>query len=164
MSGSDPGRICLALARLARLFTRPRPLVTRFTRAHAWVLRRSGGRIRRSFLFAGGMPVLSITTTGTRSGLPRSTVIAYMRDGDRFVITAANLGQERPPAWFFNLMAHPDAEVEVDGKRIAVRARRTAGAEGAELWGRWLERLPATETFRVISGREIPVIVLESRE
>jgi deazaflavin-dependent oxidoreductase (nitroreductase family) len=151
----------LALARLARLFTRPRALVTRFTRAHAWLLRRSGGRIRRSFLFAGGMPVLSITTTGRRSGEQRSTVIAYMRDGERFVVTAANLGQERPPAWFLNLTANPDAEIEVDGDRLAVRARRAEGQDAAALWKRWLELLPATEAFREISGRDIPVVVLE---
>jgi deazaflavin-dependent oxidoreductase (nitroreductase family) len=156
-----PSCLQTGLARFARLFTRPRPLVTRFTRAHAWAVRKSGGRIRRSTLLAGGMPVMSITTTGRRSGEPRSTVIAYMRDGDRIVVTAANLGNERPPAWYFNLIADPRAEVELEGERTPVVARRAAGAEAVELWSRWLELLPGAAAFQAIAGREIPVLVLE---
>jgi len=149
------------LARLVRLLTRPRPLVTRFTRFHALALRASGGRIRRSRLLAGGMPVLSITTTGRRSGDPRSTVIAYMRTGGGLVVTAANLGNEKPPAWYLNLLADPNAEVEVDGRRSPVRARVTADEEADALWAQWLELLPAAEDFQTIAGRRIPVVVLE---
>jgi F420H(2)-dependent quinone reductase len=149
------------LARLARLFTRPRPLVTRFTRLQAWVLRHSGGRIRRSFLFAGGQPVLSLTTTGRRSGRVRSTAVAYMRVGDDYVVTAANLGSERDPAWLLNLSADPAVVIEVGGERIAVVARRAGGDEARRLWDLWTERLPAAQTFQGISGRDIPVVVLE---
>jgi F420H(2)-dependent quinone reductase len=151
------------LARMARLLTRPRPLVTRFTRLQAWVLRHSGGRIKRSFLFAGGQPVLSLTTTGRRSGRARSTAVAYMRLGDDYLVTAANLGSERDPAWVLNLVADPRAEIEVEGTRIAVLARVASGEEASQLWQRWTARLPAAETFRVIAGREIPVVVLERR-
>ena len=149
------------LARLVRLLTRPRPLVTRFTRLHALALRASGGRIRRSRLLAGGMPVLSITTTGRRSGEPRSTVIAYMQTGGGLVVTAANLGNEKAPAWYLNLLADPNAEVEVDGRRSPVRARVTADEEADALWAQWLELLPAAEDFQTIAGRRIPVVVLE---
>jgi len=107
------------------------------------------------------MPVLSITTTGRRSGQRHSTVVAYMRDEHRLVVTAANLGHERPPAWFLNLMALPNAEVELEGRRLPVTARRAKGHEAAELWRRWLELLPAADAFRAIAGREIPVVVLE---
>jgi deazaflavin-dependent oxidoreductase (nitroreductase family) len=153
--------VSAALARLLRLLTRPRPLVTRFTRLHAWVLRASRGRIRRSLVLGGGQPVLSLTTTGRHSGRVRSTVIAYMRvDGD-YVVTAANLGSERDPAWFLTLMADPHAQIEVYGRPTAVVARRATGDEARRLWKRWIERLPAAETFRGIAGREIPVIILE---
>ena len=158
-----PGCVQTSLARSARMLTRPRPLVTRFTRAHAWLLRRSRGRIRRSTVLAGGMPVLSITTSGRRTGKRHSTVVAYMRDEDRLVVTAANLGHERPPAWFLNLMALPNAEVELEGRRIQVIARRAKGHEAAELWRRWLELLPGADAFRAIADREIPIVVLEPR-
>lgn len=107
------------------------------------------------------MPVLSITTTGRRSGMPRSTVIAYMRSGHRYVVTAANLGNERPPLWFTNLLSCPRAEIELEGRRLAVSARVAEGVQAAELWDRWLELLPGTEAFQTIAGRRIPVVVLE---
>jgi deazaflavin-dependent oxidoreductase (nitroreductase family) len=149
------------MARMVRLLTRPRPIFTAFTRLHARVLRLSRGRIRRSVLLAGGQPVLSLTTTGRRSGQSRSTVVAYMRDGGAYVVTAVTLGSERDPAWFLNLDADPQAEIDVEGKRIAVVARRAMGSERQRLWDLWLERLPATEAFSEIAGREIPVLVLE---
>jgi deazaflavin-dependent oxidoreductase (nitroreductase family) len=156
-------RLRTTLARLARVLTRSRPVVTRFTRAHAWALRASRGRIRSSVVLGAGQPVLSLTTTGRRSGRTRSTVVAYMDHGDSYIVTAANLGSERDPAWLLNLMSHPHAVVVVDGRRRAVVARRAIGAEARQLWARWIERLPAADAFREIAGREIPVVVLEPR-
>jgi deazaflavin-dependent oxidoreductase (nitroreductase family) len=86
-----------------------------------------------------------------------------MQRGDAYVVTAANLGSERDPAWLGNLTSHPRAEVVVDGRRRAVVARRATGDEAERLWQLWVERLPAAETFREIAGREIPVVVLEPR-
>ena len=149
------------VARLIRLVSRVRPLQTRVSRAQAWVIERSRGRHRRSIVFGGGQPVLSLTTTGRRSGARRSTTVAYLRDGANLVVTGVNLGNERPPAWVLNLDANPSAEVFVEGERRAVRARRAAGAERDRLWTAWVHRLPATETFQRIAGREIPVVVLE---
>ena len=153
----------MMLTRLARLFTRPRALTTRFTRLHAAILRLSRGRIRRSVVLAGGQPVLSLTTTGRRSGRTRSTTVAYLRDGDALVVTGVNLGNERDPSWCRNLEAQPEATVVVAGERRPVRARRARGEEAERLWRLWIERVPATESFRRISGREIPVFVLEPR-
>lgn len=155
------GCLATALARTVRLLTRPRPIFTAFTRLHARVLRLSRGRIRRSVLLAGGQPVLSLSTIGRRSGQSRSTVVAYMRDGGAYVVTAVTLGSERDPAWFLNLDADPRGEIDVEGSRIAVVARRAKGSERQHLWDLWLERLPATEAFSEIAGREIPVLVLE---
>jgi deazaflavin-dependent oxidoreductase (nitroreductase family) len=158
-----PSRRALLAARVARLATRVRPLQAGFTRLHARLLRLSRGRWRRSILLAGGQTVLALTTTGRRSGRRRSTPVAYFRDGETYVITAANLGDETPPNWFFNLLANPDAEVEVGGRRLPVRARRAEGEEASRLWAQWVRRLPAAEASRQISGREIPVVVLEPR-
>jgi deazaflavin-dependent oxidoreductase (nitroreductase family) len=84
-----------------------------------------------------------------------------MRVGDAYVVTAGNLGSERDPDWFLNLMARPRAQIEVDGRRTAVSARRATGEEARQLWERWTDEIPAAETFRGIAGREIPVVVLE---
>jgi F420H(2)-dependent quinone reductase len=149
------------LARIARLAGRPRWLATRVSRLHAAVLRRSGGRIRRSWAFALGQPVMSLTTTGRRSGQPRSTAVAYFREGDALVTTAANLGNVRDPAWALNLDANPEAAVTVNGELRRVRARRASGEERERLWARWVELQPPARGVAAIAGREIPVFVLE---
>jgi deazaflavin-dependent oxidoreductase (nitroreductase family) len=135
-------------------------VTTRITRLHAWILRHTGGRLRRSRLFALGQPVASLTTTGRRSGLPRSTVVAYFEDGDDLIVAAANLGNERDPAWSRNLEGNPAATVVAAGRRFEVRAQRAEGEDARVLWGGWLERQPAAESFGRIAGRPIPVFRL----
>ena len=150
------------LARLGNLAARPRRLATLVTRTHARILRVARGRIRRSVFLAGGQPVLVLTTTGRRSGKRRSTPVAYVRAGESIAITGANAGLDRPPAWWLNLQADPDAEIELDGTRLRVRARLAErGQEEAELRRRFLEQFPAAATTWAMTDREIPVIVLE---
>jgi deazaflavin-dependent oxidoreductase (nitroreductase family) len=91
-------------------------------------------------------------------------MVAYMRVGAGYVVTAANLGNERDPAWFLNLTSEPRARIVVEGRSLAVTARRTTGEEAQRLWQLWTERLPGAQTFADIAGREIPVVVLEPGE
>jgi F420H(2)-dependent quinone reductase len=77
-------------ARIRHRLTRLRRLSPAFTRAHGALIRLSGGRIRRSFLFTGGMPVLVLTTTGRKSGQRRSTPVGYLKYGDAFAVLASN--------------------------------------------------------------------------
>ncbi len=92
----------MAVARFLRLLTRFRR-VQPMGRILAVILRRSGGRIRRSRILAGGQPVLALTTTGRRSGAPRTTVVAYLQRADAYAVGALNLGSDRDPAWCLNL-------------------------------------------------------------
>ena len=151
------------LARLIRFFGRPRWITTRLTRLHAAILRASKGHIKRSWAFALGQHVMSITTIGRRSGKPRSTVVAYFHDGDSIITTAANLGNTRDPAWALNLEANPEVTIVVSGERRSMRARRARGAERERLWARWEELQPPAKGVAAIAGREIPVFVLEAR-
>jgi deazaflavin-dependent oxidoreductase (nitroreductase family) len=151
------------LARLGNLAARPRWLATRVSRLHARLLRFGGGRLRRSFFLAGGQPVLVLTTTGRTSGLSRSTPVAYVRDGERFAITAANAGLERPPDWWLNLQSQPRAEIRFEGQTIAVRARQAEDDERERLWSLFVRQNAGAETTRRLAPREIPVIVLERR-
>lgn len=159
-SMASAARFQRAGARLVRTVTRPRRIVTRLTRLHAAVLRRSGGRLRRSRVFAGGQPVLSLTTTGRRSGLQRTTIVAYLRDGNDYVVYGSNLGSDHDPAWCLNLAADPYGWIHVDGQHLSVRARRATGTEYERLWRAYAARLPAVEHFRAIAAREIPIFVL----
>jgi F420H(2)-dependent quinone reductase len=121
----------------------------------------SGGRLKRSFLFAGGQPVLALTTTGRKSGAARSTVIACMPDGDDLVVVPSYAGLDRPPAWWLNLQANPQAEVDFRGEHRVVRARRASAEEERRLWPRILEQYSGFEQYRRMTNREIPVVILE---
>ena len=149
------------LSRLSNLASRQRFIATRVTRLHATVLKLSGGRLKRSFLFAGGQPVLAITTTGRKSGQRRSTVIACLVAGDDLVVIPSNAGQERAPAWWLNLQADPRAEVEFQGEKSVRRARKASAAEETELWPRVLEQYDGFADYREMTDREIPVVILE---
>jgi F420H(2)-dependent quinone reductase len=150
----------MLLAKLLRLLTRL-PMQGRVGRAHAWVLRRSGGRIRRSFLLAGGQPVLALTTTGRRSGRTRTTTVAYVRDGDAYAVGALNLSSDHQPAWCLNLLADPRGWIDLGGRRQPVVAREAAGEEAERLWARLIEQQPQIRHARAIARRHVPVMVLE---
>ena len=111
----------------------------------------------------GRAPVLLITTTGRRSGRPRTAPVLYLADGPRLVVIGSNAGNERPPRWALNLLADPEAEVEIRGQRRRVRARVAEGEERAELWRRMNEQYGGFDGYRERTARDIRVFVLEPR-
>jgi F420H(2)-dependent quinone reductase len=131
------------------------------TRAHARLIRWSGGRIRRSFVFTGGMPLLVLTTVGRRSGERRSTPLAYLSFGDGYAVIASNAGSDRVPAWWLNLQAAPEAEVLVDRTRYVVRARRATATEDDFVWAEFARLNPGFVEYRSLTARRIPVVILE---
>ena len=151
----------MLLARALRSLTRFRRLQPLVGRLHAAVLRRAGGRLRRSFVFAGGQPVLALTTTGRRTGRLRSTALAYLRHGGAYAVGGLNLGSGRDPEWALNLRAHPAAWIDVDGRHVAVRAREANGAEAEQLWAGLIRQLPQVANTRRIAARHVPLFVLE---
>jgi deazaflavin-dependent oxidoreductase (nitroreductase family) len=133
------------------------------TRAHAVAIRLSGGRIRRSFLFTGGMPVLVLTTVGRKTGRSRSTPIGYLRHGEGFAVLASNAGSDRSPAWWLNLQAEPRAEILAERTRYAVTARQADAEEQEALWRTFASLNPGFDEYRRLTKRRIPVILLEPR-
>jgi deazaflavin-dependent oxidoreductase (nitroreductase family) len=113
-------------------------------------------------VFAGGQPVLALTTIGRRTGRPRSTALAYLRHGDAYAVGALNLGSGRDPEWALNLRVRPAAWVDVEGRRIAVRAREAIGAEAEQLWAGFIRQLPQVVNTRRVADRHVPVFVLET--
>jgi F420H(2)-dependent quinone reductase len=111
----------------------------------------------------GRAPVLLLTTTGRKSGQRRTAPVLYMHDGPGLVVIGSNAGNPRPPAWSLNLVAHPDAEVEIRGERRPVRARVAQGEERSELWRRMNDQYGGFEDYRERTERDIRVFVLEPR-
>ena len=135
-----------------------RPGSARVTRAHAALLRRSGGRLGKRFL---GAEVLVLRTRGRRSGKKRDAPVFFVSHGDAFAVVASNGASPKPPAWWLNLQSEPEADALVQGSWRPVRGRRATEAEAEALWPRLVEVYRGYEQYRAIATRELPVVVLE---
>ena len=120
------------------------------------------GRLTRGRVVALGLvPSLVLTTTGRRSGLPRSNPLLYVPDGDGYVLVGSNWGQTAHPAWALNLVAQPRAIVTLKGETFPVRATLVTGAERERLWALAVREWPAYDTYvRRSGGRAIKVFRL----
>jgi deazaflavin-dependent oxidoreductase (nitroreductase family) len=108
-----------------------------------------------------GVPTLLLTTTGRRSGQPRTTPLIYGRDGDRYLIVASRGGAPSHPDWYENLVAHPEVQVQVMADRFKARARTSTAAEKPALWKTMTAIWPAYDEYQSRTKREIPLVILE---
>ena len=111
-----------------------------------------------------GIPLLLLTTTGARSGQRRTTPVGYMPDGDRLAIFATRGGLPTNPSWYYNLLAHPEATVEVGTETFEVTAVVLTGEERDRLYARQVERAPVFAEYQEKTTRKIPVIALHRRK
>lgn len=110
-----------------------------------------------------GTQALILTTSGRKSGDPRDSALIYGMSGDNPVIVASKGGHPAHPAWYLNLDANPDVEVQIWGDRFPARARTATGDERDELWTEMLKHWPQYDSYQEKTDREIPVVVLERR-
>lgn len=118
----------------------------------------SGGEIGYHW---NGTEILILTTTGRRSGEPRSTPLIFTPFGDASVVIASKGGADQPPEWFLNLEADPEVEVQIRAQRFPARARIAAPDEKPALWKQMTAVWPAYDDYQAKTEREIPVVVLE---
>ncbi|OBJ49375.1 nitroreductase family deazaflavin-dependent oxidoreductase [Mycobacterium sp. 1423905.2] len=97
-------------------------LAFRLLRLHDTLYQKTNGRIGHKI--PGVPPSLLLHTVGAKTGQPRTNSLTYARDGESYLIVASNAGAKRYPGWYHNLRKHPDCEINVGPKRLAVRARR----------------------------------------
>ena len=138
-----------------------------FIRA-AWVVHRgmyraSGGRfgLRRARPDRWGM--LSLTTTGRRTGRMHRVIIGYIEDGQNLVTMAMNGWGEGEPAWWLNLQASPETRVKLPDGQRDVRARAAQGAERARLWAAWRQIDPNLDAYAERRSSQTAIVVLEPR-
>lgn len=130
-----------------------------------WRYRVSGGRRVLARPRDGVAGRLRLRTVGRRSGEERAVILCYIADSDRFVTLAMNGWGDAPPAWWLNLLARPDAEIDTaDGQRT-VRGRAATGAERARLWEAFSHTRGWGDVQAYAAHRavETPVVVLEPR-
>ena len=108
------------------------------------------------------VPVLLLTTTGWKSGEPRTTPVNYQKVDGNFIIVASKAGYVEHPHWYLNLKKDANADIQVIREHYRVRARDAAGAERDRLWEVMCKIFPPYKDYASTSGgRDIPVVVLE---
>jgi deazaflavin-dependent oxidoreductase (nitroreductase family) len=143
------------------LVDRSWPLLNRLMQGHAMLYRATGGAIGHRMP---GLPqMLLLDHVGAKSGTERTTPLLYAVDGENLVVVASKGGYPKNPAWFYNLMAHPDTTVQVGGERREVHARKADAAERKRLWPLVVSMYGSYENYQRRTEREIPLVVLEPR-
>jgi deazaflavin-dependent oxidoreductase (nitroreductase family) len=104
--------------------------------------------------------LLLLTTTGARTGQPRTTPMMFHPDGDRLLVIASNSGAPRHPHWYLNLVANPRVNVEVGDERYEAVASTAEGAERQRLWSMLKQTYPFFAEHERMADREIPVVIL----
>jgi F420H(2)-dependent quinone reductase len=142
----------------------PRWFIVTFWHAHRRIVRASRGRRGLWPPRSGKYGALRLTTTGRRSGEPRSVILGYYEDGPNLVSMAMNGWGAAEPAWWLNLQAHPEAVVELaDGIKREVFGRAAMGGERERLWQRWRELDKKLDEYAARRPRKTAVVVLEPR-
>ena len=120
--------------------------------------RANGGKVNGRFA---GAPLLLLTTTGARSGQPRTAPLAYTTDGDRLVVIASKGGAPTNPDWFHNLLANPEVTVELGAERFPARAVVPDGEERDRLFDQMAGQMPGFADCQRRTARRVPVVGLE---
>ena len=130
-----------------------------FIALNVWLYRLSGGRVMGTMR---GAPILLLTTTGRKSGRPRTVPLLYLEERGAFVIVASFAGAPKHPAWYRNLEADPKVKLQVKNQRLEGIARRASTAEGATLWPRLVALYPQYADYQKRTSREIPIVIVSA--
>jgi deazaflavin-dependent oxidoreductase (nitroreductase family) len=127
---------------------------------HRILLKVSGGRLGWTAL---DMPVLELTTTGRKSGVPRSVMLTSpLQEGAALVVVASRGGDDHPPGWLLNLWENPDVQVSLQGSpKHQMRGRVATAAERERLWPLVIEAHRNYAGYQSSTAREIALVLLE---
>ena len=138
------------------------PVLRRLAGLHTAIYRVSGGHFGHRLP---GLPqMLLLDHVGAKSGTKRTAPLVYARDGENIVLVASKGGNPKNPAWFHNLMAHPDTTVQIGADRVDVHARVAEASERERLWPKAVKVYGGYEGYQARTDRQIPLVVLERRE
>ena len=107
-----------------------------------------------------GMPVMLLTTIGSRTGKARTIPITYVRSGDNYVLTASNGGSDKNPSWFINIQRNPEAYIRLGGKKMKAYAAMADGATRTLLWAQLISSAPWYANYQKRTKRQIPMVIL----
>lgn len=107
-----------------------------------------------------GVPTLLLTTTGRNTNQPRTSALIFARDGADYLVVASMGGAPKHPAWYLNISADPEVQIQVKGERIAATARTAGESERARLWTIVADQWPNYDVYQTRTTRVIPIVVL----
>ena len=121
--------------------------------------RANGGKVGGYFA---GRPLLLLHTVGAKSGRARVNPLAYVMDGDRFVVAASKGGSDSNPDWYYNVRANPNVTVELGDETFQARATPVVEEPArSRLYAKMVERMPGFAEYEQKTSRKIPAIILE---
>jgi deazaflavin-dependent oxidoreductase (nitroreductase family) len=120
--------------------------------------RANGGKVGGQFA---GAPMVLLTHKGAKSGKTYTTPLVYSKDGGRIVIVASKVGAPNNPAWYHNLVAHPEVTLEIGTERFKAKAVVITGDERERLFNAQAQQMAVFNEYRKRTTRTIPVIALE---
>jgi deazaflavin-dependent oxidoreductase (nitroreductase family) len=127
-------------------------------RVHVWLYRQSGGKRAARME---GKPLVLLTTRGRKTGRERTVPVVCFEEGSQRVVIASMGGAPQHPAWYHNLVANPDVEVQFGADIYPARAVIVEGEERAELWKKVVSAMPRFGDYQKKTDRVIPVVRLE---
>jgi len=125
---------------------------------HSSLYRATKGKVGGKF---GAANICLLTTTGRRSGQPRTTPLNYYPDGARIVLVASNAGQDHHPAWYLNVTANPSVTVQRGPDAVACTARVATPEEKAVLWPKITAWYKGYAKYQAKTERDIPLVIVE---
>ncbi len=137
------------------------------SRVNTWAYRASGGRVGGSWRVGSALrapvPVCLVTTTGRKTGAPRTVPLLHLPDGDRVLLVASQGGLPSHPQWYKNVLADPHVTVQVGRRTRAMTAREANPEERATLWPMLVERYSDFASYQATTSRVIPVVICDPR-
>ncbi len=108
-----------------------------------------------------GLKVLLLTTTGRKTGQPRTTPLGYFKQEGNFVLIASNGGADQNPAWFYNLKSNPQVAIQIGNTQMTVQAEQAGSEKREQLWSELVKMAPAYRQYTQRTKREIPMVILQ---
>lgn len=133
-------------------------LIKYFARGHIWTYRATDGLLGSRLLW---FPAALLTTTGRKSGQPRTTPTLYLRDGQRVILPASFGGRDSDPLWYRNVKTDPKVHVQIGRDKLDLVARDATDDERRRYWPRLTRIYPPYKNYREAADRAIPLVVCE---
>ena len=148
----------LFLKQIQDLFSQNYFLIRLFNSIHILLFRTTNGMLLGSLA---GLPSLLLTTTGRRTGKPRTSALIYLEWENKYLIVASFGGNPKPPAWLLYIKENENVTVHIPGMKLNAKAKVVDYEIRNVVWPKLLKFYPSFGKYEELAGRTIPVVILD---